>query len=155
MKPTVYLETSIISYLTAWIGRDLIVAANHETTREWWSLRKDEYDVYVSLAVVDESRFGDPEAARHREEVLIELPKLEIDDSVTALSKRLITGVPLPPKAETDALHIALAAVHGMKYLLTWNCTHIANAKLRLNIDAICRAAGYEPPVICTPLELL
>jgi hypothetical protein len=80
---------------------------------------------------------------------------LEIDDRVTALGKRLVAGIPLPPKARADALHIAVAAVNGMDYLLTWNCAHIANAAIRPRIEDICRTMGFEPPVICTPLELL
>lgn len=154
MKPTLYLETSIIGYLTAWIARDLVAAANQAITREWWS-RKDEYDVYISLAVADEARAGDPDAVRHREELIAEIAQLDINDAVRKLSKQLIKEVPLPRKAQTDGLHIAVATVHGMNYLLTWNCTHIANAALRKRIDAICHAAGYEPPVICTPQELL
>jgi hypothetical protein len=61
----------------------------------------------------------------------------------------------MPAKARLDALHVATAAVHGMDYLLSWNCKHIANAMLRSRIESICRTAGFEPPVICTPLELV
>lgn len=155
MKPSAYLETTIVSYLTAWPSRDLVMAANQETTREWWSMRKDEFDLYVSQPVIEESNAGDAEAAARRWDILQHFPRLTITEKVEELAGLLIADVPLPVKAQTDALHIAAAAVHAMNYLLTWNCAHIANATLRPRIEAICRAAGYEPPVICTPLELL
>ena len=155
MKPKVYLETSVLSYLTARSSRDLIVAANQQITREWWATRKDEYELYVSQIVVEEARTGDAEAAQHRLEVVRGIPQLATILHVEELAEALFLGVPLPPRAKTDALHIASAAVHGMNYLVTWNCAHIANATLRPRIEAICRDAGYEPPIICTPQELL
>jgi len=155
MKPTAYLETTIVSYLTAWTSRDLVMAANQETTREWWTNRKDDFELYVSQTVIEEVSAGDSEAAERRLESLTGIPYLATTDEVTLLAKALVKEVPLPPRAQTDALHIALAAVHGMNYLVTWNCAHIANATLRLRIEAVSRAAGYEPPIICTPQELL
>jgi len=156
MKPSVYLETTIISYfLTAWPSRDLVMAANQAITREWWTDRKDEYDLYVSQPVIDEAAAGDVDAAARRWTVLEHIPSLGITDEVRELARLLIVGVPLPTKAQTDALHIAAAAVNGINYLLTWNCTHIANATFRPHIETICQTAGWEPPVICTPQELL
>jgi hypothetical protein len=155
MKPSVYLETTIVSYLTAWPSRDLVIAASQQTTRQWWSDRKDDFEVYVSQTVVEEASGGDPEAAQRRLEVLKGIPHLATTAEVSLLAKAILQDVPLPSRAHTDALHIALAAVHGMNYLVTWNCAHIANATLRLRIEAVCRAAGYEPPIICTPQELL
>jgi hypothetical protein len=73
----------------------------------------------------------------------------------SALARHLITQGSLPPKAAVDALHIAIAVVNGIDYLLTWNCTHIANATMRRRIDAVCRQDGYEPVVLCTPEELM
>ena len=155
MKPRVYVETTIVSYLTAWPSRDLVMAANQETTREWWTNRKEAFDLYISESVIEEASAGDSDAARRRLEVLSPIPLLDITDEVKTLAKGLVAGVPLPPRAQTDALHIAVAAANGMDYLLTWNCAHIANAELRPQIEAVCRAAGCEPPVICTPQELL
>ena len=102
-----------------------------------------------------ECQAGDPDAAAQRLEVLRDLPLLEQTEEVTTLAQALLGQVPLPERAAVDALHIAVAAVHGMDYLLTWNCTHIANAALRGQIESVCRAGGYEPPAICTPEELL
>ncbi len=154
-KARIYLETTIASYLTAWPSRDLIMAANQEVTREWWAARQDEFDLFVSQAVIKESSAGDQDAAKRRLEFLKPFPRLDITEEVERLATKLMTDVPLPPKAQVDALHIAVAAVHRMNYLLTWNCTHIANATLRIRIEAVCRSQGYEPPVVCTPQEML
>ena len=154
-KPTVYLETTIASYLTAWRSRDFVMAANQETTREWWSNRKDEFEFFVSQTVIKESSAGEPDAAQRRLEFLKPFPRLDISDEVELLAAKLIAEVPLPLKAQVDALHIAVAAVNNMNYLLTWNCTHIANATLRSQIETVCRSEGYEPPVVCTPQEML
>ena len=154
-KPKVYLETTIASYLTAWPSRDLVMAANQETTREWWANRKDAFELFVSQTVIKESSAGDSDAAQRRLEFLKPFPRLDITDEVESLAAKLIADVPLPPKAQADALHIAVSAVNKMNYLLTWNCTHIANATLRSRIEAVCRSQGYEPPVVCTPQEML
>lgn len=103
---------------------------------------------------MQECQAGDPQAAADRLAALRGLPLLEQKAEVAELAEALVRGVPLPEKAAADALHIATAAVHGMQYLLTWNCAHIANVALRPQIEAVCRAAGYEPPLICTPEEL-
>jgi hypothetical protein len=155
MKPKLYLETTIPSYLTAWPSRDLVMAANQETTREWWTNCRGEYDLYISQLVVEEASAGDREAARKRIETIQSFTRLDITDQVTMFGKRLVAGIPLPAKARADSLHIAVAAVNGMDFLLTWNCAHIANAAMRPRIDKICREMGCEPPIICTPLELL
>lgn len=153
MKPTVYIETTIPSYLTAWPSRDLVRAAHQQITREWWTHRAD-FDLYSSRLVVQECQAGDSQAAADRLAALAGIPLLAEGPDVTELAEALIRFVPLPEKAVADSLHIAIAAVHGMKYLLTWNCTHIANVVLRPQIEAVCRAAGFEPPLICTPEEL-
>ena len=153
MKPTVYVETTIPSYLTAWPSRDLVRAAHQQITREWWA-RRDGFDLYSSRLVVRECQAGDAQAAADRLAALAGVPLLEQEAEVAELAEALMRGVPLPEKAAADALHIATAAVHGMHYLLTWNCTHIANVSLRPRIEAVCRAAEFEPPLICTPEEL-
>jgi hypothetical protein len=155
MQPKAYLETTIASYLTARPSRDLITAANQQMTHDWWHDHRANFDLYVSQFVIEEASAGDPEAAKRRLAMLADLPQLDVTDAVQHLAQALLTHVPLPPNAQVDALHIAVATVHGMDYLVTWNCTHIANATLRHRIEAICRAEGYEPPIICTPQELL
>ncbi len=155
MKPRVYLETTIPSYLTAWLSRDLVMAAHQQTTKEWWMLRRHDFQLFVSQFVIDEAAAGDPDAALRRSEVLAGMSVLEVTQDVYSLADHLIKRVPLPPKAAIDSLHIATAAVNNMDYLVTWNCTHIANAALRARIEIVCRDFGYHPPVICTPEELL
>lgn len=155
MKPKIYLETTIASYLTAWPSRDLLIAAHQQITREWWETRRAEFDLYVSQIVIQESGAGDKNAAEQRLEILEGFPLLDVTEKVTALATDLIERIPLPERAEVDALHIAVAVINGMDYLMTWNCTHIANAVLRNQIENVCRSCGYEPPVICTPEELM
>jgi predicted nucleic acid-binding protein len=111
--------------------------------------------VYVSRFVVGECAAGHSVAAADRLRVLAEVPLLEVTTDAESLAAALLEEVPLPPKAATDALHIAVAAVNGVEYLLTWNCRHIANPALRPRIESVCRRMGFEPPVICTPQELL
>ena len=154
-KTKVYLETTIASYLSAWPSRDLVTAAHQQITREWWQTRRRDFDLFVSEAVLQEAEAGDPEAAARRLEVLAGIPVLEMRGEAVSLAEALLGQVLLPRKAFVDALHIALAVVSGMDYLLTWNCTHIANAALRHRVESVCRSLGYEPPVICTPQELL
>ena len=155
MKPKVYLETTIVSYLTGWTSRDLVTAARQQITQEWWQTRREDFDLFASQIVMDEAGAGDADAAARRLEFMSDLPLLNPSDDVADLAQALLDEVPLPAKAAADALHIAVATVNGIDFLLTWNCTHIANATLRGNIEAVCRSRGYEPPIICTPEELL
>ena len=155
MKPKVYLETTIPSYLTARPSRDLICAGRQQLTRQWWDSRRCEFDLYVSSAVLDEVSAGDPSAAAERLRVLETLPILDLTAEATGLAAALLRSVPLSAKSSIDALHVAIAAVGGMDYLLTWNCRHLANATLRHTIATIITDSGFEPALICTPDELL
>lgn len=154
MKLRVYIETTIPSYLTAWPSRDLIRAAEQHQTALWWS-RRAEYELFGSELLLEECRAGDSVAAAARLAAIESLPLLELGPDVAELADALVRDVPLPPNAVADALHIALAAVHGVELLVTWNCRHIANPVLRPRVESVCRMAGYEPPIICTPSELL
>lgn len=155
MKPTVYLETTIIGYLAMRVSSLLRVAANQQTTRDWWDTHRQRFDLFVSRFVVDECSAGDPVAAQERSVYLEGIPLLQIADEVNSLAESLRIRVPLPERAAIDALHVSVAAVNGIQYLLTWNCKHLANPSLRPRIERLCRERGYEPPVICTPQELL
>lgn len=155
MNPTVYLETTITGYLAMQPSGVLRIAANQQTTYEWWTEHRHRFSVYVSRFVVGECAVGDSVAAADRLRVLAEVPLLEVTTDAESLAAALLEEVPLPPKAATDALHIAVAAVNGVEYLLTWNCRHIANPALRPRIESVCRRMGFERPVICTPQELL
>lgn len=155
MAPKVYLETSVVSYMTSRLARDVVVLAHQQLSREWWELRRGEFELYTSEVVVAESERGDPEAARARREILRQTRKLAASEVAEQLVPVLLRATGLPPKALADMAHIALATVHGMQYLLTWNCKHIANAAVRRTVIRTCRERGYEPPVICTPEELM
>ena len=155
MKSTVYIETTIPSYLIAWRSPELSMAAKQQTTRQWWDDRRQHFDLFISDAVLLEASGGDPAAAKRRLEVLDGIPVLnplsEADEIVVALIDRLS----LPARALTDAAHIAICIVHGMDYLLTWNCTHIANATFQPIIHNVCDDFGFSMPVICTPDQLM
>ena len=155
MKPKVYIETSIPSYLTARNSNDIRATANQNTTIEWWETKKQEFDLYISEFVIAEASRGHPEAAARRMNAIKDFPELEATLEVKELGGKLIAEGALPKRAELDAYHIAIATIHGIDYLLTWNCTHIANAVMRPRIDSICRNHNFEAPIICTPQELM
>ncbi len=152
---TIYLETTIVGHLVGRIRRDPLIAARQQVTRDWWRDEAAKYTVLISQLVLDECSEGDPEAAAERLEVVKNLDLLEVSDEVDALAAALIAGNAVPATEPRDAFHIAISAVNGINYLLTWNFKHIANASLRERIEQVCREAGFDPPVICTPEELM
>ena len=155
MKPKVYLETTIPSYVMARPSRDLVTAAHQQITREWWETRRQDFDLFISQMVLDEASAGDQEAAARRLEILAALPLLDPGDNAAELAQALIEHVPLPESAAADALHIAIAVVNGMDFLLTWNCTHIVSGRVRMIIEEINAEFGIRTPIICTPEELM
>jgi len=155
MKKTVYIETSIPSYLTARPSRDIRAAAWQQITAQWWKEARPDYELFTSELVVTEASAGDPEAAGRRVEALEGIAELPIDREVQELAEALISKGGVPAGAEADALHIAVAAVHRIDYLLTWNFRHIDNAASKPLIRVICAEAGYSCPEICAPVELL
>ncbi len=154
MKPTLYLETTIVSYLTALPSHDLVRAAHQQLTRDWWETRSA-FDLYISQFVLDEAGAGDAEAAQRRLAALAGVPLLDVTTEARLLAGEILRLGGMPAKAYVDAVHVAVAAAHGIDYLLTWNCTHIANPMMRGRIEDICRATGFESPVICTPVEFM
>jgi len=154
-KKTVYIETSVISYLTARPSSNLLAAAWQKATLDWWDTQRKRFSLYVSDIVIAEARRGDSTAAARRVGAVVDIPILEITGAVVALSKGLIAGGAIPEKALDDSIHIALAVVHGVDYLLTWNCRHIDNAEKKPIIRGICSTNGYTCPEICTPQELM
>jgi len=155
MSETVYIETSILGYLTARSTKNLVLAANIEVTRDWWQLRRSTFDLYISQVVLDEVAQGDAEIAAQRLELLQDVPLLEVTETVENLAAQFILRSNLPPKASDDAIHIALATVNRIDYLLTWNCKHIANAQIQKKLLEICFSFGHTLPIICTPYELM
>ncbi len=154
-KLRVYLETSFISYLTAKPSRDLIIAAHQQITHEWWDKNRQSFELFVSQLVYEEAAKGDTNASKKRITLLSDLSFLELNDNIMTLANNFIISKTIPTEFVEDAFHIAIATVHGMDYLLTWNCKHIANASIRLSIEKECQKSGYLCPIICTPEELL
>ncbi|MFO0925621.1 MAG: type II toxin-antitoxin system VapC family toxin [Gemmataceae bacterium] len=155
MPDRVYLETSVVSYLTARPSRDVVIAGHQQVTREWWDNQRQHFELCVSQLVLTEAAAGDAQAARDRLAILHSLMVLETTTTALELARALVQAGALPAKAVDDALHIAVAAVHAIPYLLTWNCRHLANATMRPMIESVCAANGVKAPVICTPEELL
>jgi predicted nucleic acid-binding protein len=155
MKPRVYVETTIISYLTARPSRDLIIAGHQQVTHEWWQTTRYAFAVVSSQLVVREAGAGDSAAAQERLALLGELTLLEITEEALALAQHILRTGAIPVGFPEDALHVAVAVVNGIEYLLTWNYKHLANAGMRSKIEAACRERGYEAVIICTPEELL
>ena len=154
MRAKVFLETSVISYLTASPSRDIVSAAHQQITREWWNQRS-RFDLFVSQAVLREAARGDTEAAARRLAAVKGIPVLAVTAEASELAEQFLRETVLPAKAAIDAIHIAVAVVSGMDYLLTWNCSHIANARIRIRIEETCEDVGLQAPVICTPEELM
>ena len=154
-KKTVYIETSIISYLSARSSSNLLAAAWQKVTIDWWDTQRSRFDLFASDLVIEEAGRGDDLAAARRLKALAGIPLLAITDEVVAFSEALIRAGAIPKKAIGDSLHVALSAVHGIDYLLTWNYRHIDNAEAKPIIRKTCTEKGYEYPEICTPQELM
>ena len=149
---SVYIETTIISYLVARPSRDLLVAAHQQMTRDWWDTRKKGFECYISPLVL---AAGDPDVAKRRASAAAEFPVLEVTPEAESLTSAILKSGAIPPNAVGDAGHVAVATVGNIDYLLTWNCTHLANAQMTRGLFAVCDRQGYTLPVICTPEELM
>jgi hypothetical protein len=152
---SVYLETSFISYLVALPSRDLVIAAHQQITAEWWNSQRDKFDCLISQFVIDEASLGDPGEVHKRLKIIDRLKALEITAGAEELAGHIVGGGAIPQKAMNDAAHIAVAAVQGIDYILTWNCKHLANAHISKKVRKICQARGYRSLDICTPEELM
>lgn len=155
MKSKVYIETTIISYLAARPNRDLIVAGHQQVSHEWWQTSRLHFETVTSQLVINEASAGDPEAAEARLSFLAGLTLLEITEEALDLAQHLLHAKAIPQDYPEDALHIGVAVVNGIEYLLTWNYKHLANATMRSKIEMTCRRLGYKATVICTPEELM
>jgi hypothetical protein len=151
----VYLETTVVSYLVSDPSRDLVVAAHQAVTSRWWTVQRPHFECFISAVVLDEARQGDPRMVAKRLEVLARLPGLEITKATGDLIRKIMASGVLPPKAARDAAHVAVATTGGVDYLLTWNCRHIANAKIETRLRAVCESAGWRMPALCTPETLM
>jgi predicted nucleic acid-binding protein len=154
IRPRAYLETSVVSYLVARPSRDVVVLGHQETTRAWWDSSLALHDAYVSELVYSEAGRGDPRAASQRLKAIEQYPVLAISEEARHLADLYIREIPLPAKASADALHLAIATLNRMDYVVTWNCEHIAQGRVKRRLEEINRAHGLAVPTICTPEEL-
>jgi hypothetical protein len=152
---SVYLETTFISYLVARPSRDVIVAGHQQSTQNWWAKRRTAFQCSVSQVVIDEASVGDPAEVQKRLAIISGLPVLEVTADAESLTRAIMAAGILPAHAIPDAAHVAVATVHAVDYLLTWNCKHLANAQMVRNIARVCHQLGYKMPIICTPDELM
>ena len=155
VKPTVYIETSVISYLTAKPSRDLVVAAHQQVTHDWWDLALPKLEGFISAIVLEEIARGDPQAAQLRLQRVASFPILEIVREVHELAEAYFVAINIPQKARADAYHLALATWHGLDYLVSWNCTYIVSGRVCMIVEEVNARFDVRTPVICTPEELM
>ncbi|HQZ66529.1 MAG TPA: type II toxin-antitoxin system VapC family toxin [Planctomycetaceae bacterium] len=152
---TVYVESSIISFLRARPSGHVISAARQLITRRWWDEERGNYQLVISQYVIDEISKGNQDRVRERLDAIVDIPVVELPDDIANLAEEMISAALLPPKARVDALHICVASIQRLDYLLTWNCTHIANARILPRVEAFLSERGHLLPLVCTPEELL
>ena len=155
IKSRVYVETTVVSYLVARPSHDVTLAARQQATQQLWTEYAENFEFIISNVVVSEAREGDPIAAQRRLEVLANLSVLDMSSETIMLVDKLIDAGAVPPYSRPDAQHIAIAAVNNIEYLVSWNYKHIVNETKRNLINEVCRAAGFQPPILCTPIELI
>ena len=155
MKESVYIETSVISYLVARPSRDLVVAARQQITCDWWEKSLRKFDVYVSPYVIGEISLGNPEYAELRLKSISGFQELEITPMVEKLADKYFKTLNIPEKAKLDCFHLAISAVHGIDYLISWNCKHIVNARVKRTLESVNFDLDIRSPMVCTPEELL
>lgn len=155
MADRIYIETSVVSYLTSRLSTDLVVAAHQRLTQKWWEERGPRFEMLISELVYRAAAAGDVAAARARLQAIAKLKMLTVAEEAISLAERLTARGPIPSESGADALHIAIAAVNGIDYLLTWNCRHLANAAHRSRIESLVEGTDYVCPIICTPEELI
>jgi len=155
MKESIYLETTVVSYYTSKPSRDIIVLAHQEITRQWWPMAMKRYSVFISEIVVEEASLGDTEAAKRRLEELKDFPHLELNKKIEEIAQIYMDKLDIPEKSIRDAAHLAVASVHNIDYLVTWNCAHLANGEIIKKLMKINESFGIYTPIICTPEELM
>lgn len=155
MKPTVYIETTVISYLTAKPSRDLLIAAHQHVTHEWWDVARPHFNAYISPIVLEEISRGDSDAVTLRLARVSLFPLLEVLPEVRDLAESYFSVIILPEKARADSYHLALATWNGMDFMISWNCTHIVSGRVKKIIEEINTAYGIRTPIVCTPEELM
>ena len=152
---SVYIETSFVSLLVGKPSRDLITAGNQQVTRDWWRLRRSDFVCVASSEVVREASKGDPNEVSKRLEILRGITLLPVSSEAERLTTALLATRALPSSAQTDAAHLAIAAVGKADYLLTWNCRHLTNVQILERLEAEALRLGWKLPRVCTALQLM
>jgi len=155
MKQSVYIETTVVSYLSAKLSRDIVVAAHQQITQEWWTNVRPKLNCFISPFVIQESQRGDNYLAKRRITLLSGISVLEINREIEKITDIYFRKLKIPDKAQLDAAHLAVACYHKMDYLLSWNCKHIVNAKIRKELELLNKGLKIFTPIICTPEELM
>ena len=150
----IYIETTIPSYVVARPARDLLQAGRQQLTRDWWDLKRQEHELFTSQIVLDEIAAGETAMAQKRLELMADVTLVDLTDEAEAITKEILGSGLLPSDADRDAAHIALATVHKMDILLSWNCRHIANAAIQSRLRRLATGAGLTLPLLCTLDEL-
>jgi hypothetical protein len=154
MKPIVYIESSVISYLVSRPNRDVVIAGRQAISHDWWNNHRYRFNLRVSSLVEEEIGRGDPLVAERRLKIIEDIPLLSISDEAVNLANALITKSVVPENSKEDALHISIAAAQGVDFLLTWNFKHINNAEKKSAISLLVDSFGFVCPQICSPEEL-
>lgn len=155
MKETVYLESTVISYYSARPSRDIVLLAHQQITHEWWAASQNEFDFFISEIVLEEIARGDREASSKRLELVHNIPILDLTDDIERNARIYSEELAIPARAFGDALHLALACVHKIDYLVTWNCAHLANGRTIKRLNELNRRLNIHNTTICTPEELI
>lgn len=154
LKPLVYIESSVISYLVSRPSRDVVIAGRQAISHDWWENHRHRFDLRISALIEEEISRGDSLAAQRRLQLIKDIPSLSISDEAVNLAKLLLSQGVVPKGSEEDALHISVASAQGVEYLLTWNFKHINNAEMKSGIFRVVESCGYACPQICSPEEL-
>jgi len=152
---SVYVETSVVSYLVARPPENTVAHQWHVWTKDWWRVRRPYFECVISAEVLREAAAGDPQSSRQRLEALSTLTVLRRTEAVDELAAAFLSAGPLPAKAKADAVHLAVATTHGVDYLLTWNCKHLANAEILWRLRPVAEQRRYRMPLVCRPLQLM
>ena len=155
MKPSVYVETTIISYLTSRPSRDLVVAAHQQITADWWENVRSEVECYISPFVIQEVSRGDKEMVKRRLEAAQGMSVLALNGDIQRLAEEYVAAIKLPERATLDAFHLAIAAWYKVDYVLSWNCKHIASGRVQKLLQGVNGELNIHTPILCTPEELM
>ena len=155
MDPSVYIETSVISYLTSLPSRDLVIAGHQQSTYLWWNEARAKFSCYISPFVVDECKRGDEQAAQKRLSALSGITLLNLNLDIEALAEIYFKAIQIPEKARADAFHLAIATHYKMQFLVSWNCVHMVSGRVRKILEAENTKLKLMTPTICTPEELM